>query len=812
MAKRPLEFYLIQALGEVPPSPLPNRPLEYYMERITDVLTEVGGVSGDVDELKSGLEQEILDRKAYDQEQDLKLQTLNGHYIPLEPFNFGKSLDVKTPNNDDVSLLTSYAISATPGASAVEDIRECSVVKNLFDGVEFIWNDSSYTWLDWGVGNIVTAGNDHLGVVEGVADPGDGSRDGMVTVLPGGTMKSLGVSDLKGRVNSVEGAVSAVVGHMGVVEGDIDSLENAVSELQDAGSSTDDRIGPRTLSDEAADGVLVPTAAKLLTAWLQGIRNNIKFLFANKVDKSGTDRLMTQAEGTKLAGIDAGAQVNPGNATASAPGLMSAADKTKLDGVATGAQVNPGNATTSVAGLMSSADKTKLDGVAAGAQVNPGVVTTSANGLMSSTDKSKLDNIAAGAQVNPGVATTSANGLMSAADKTKLNGIAAGAQVNPGNATTSVAGLMSSTDKAKLDGVAAGAQANPALATQAEAEAGTDNAKMMSPLRVAQAIAKVVTTALLKLTGYSKPASSSAIVATDSVNSAIGKLEKALDGLAPANVTLSDGAASTTLPAVTSSSVAALLQTVRNALKALFGYFASGVANSAAKWSVARTVSLSGDVSGSVSVDGSKNVAIPATLADSGVAAGSYGPAAAGTLAFGGTVNIPQVTLDKKGRATSAANRAIKLPDVPSGLASGNVPYKGAEISEPGGTLIDLGIAVDGGAEVLFEILYNETRAGTHVCSAFIIGQFYGDMGPRFYTFPSGSAHVPLHIFKGTVAGIGSTNTFMWIPIRGGPTNAFYPSTKVDAWWGLHTGNFTRLNVTLSTRTTAPVEPTIVIS
>jgi hypothetical protein len=45
----------------------------------------------------------------------------------------------------------------------------------------------------------------------------------------------------------------------------------------------------------------VPTTAKYLTDWLQGIRNNLKALFSLKVDKNGTDRLMTVVEGTKLA-------------------------------------------------------------------------------------------------------------------------------------------------------------------------------------------------------------------------------------------------------------------------------------------------------------------------------------------------------------------------------------------------------------------------------------------------------------------------------------------------------------------------------
>jgi hypothetical protein len=51
-----------------------------------------------------------------------------------------------------------------------------------------------------------------------------------------------------------------------------------------------------------------------------------------KVDKNGTDSLMSAAEHTKLYGIQDGAQVNPGAATTTAAGLMSAADKALLDG------------------------------------------------------------------------------------------------------------------------------------------------------------------------------------------------------------------------------------------------------------------------------------------------------------------------------------------------------------------------------------------------------------------------------------------------------------------------------------------------
>ena len=94
-------------------------------------------------------------------------------------------------------------------------------------------------------------------------------------------------------------------------------------------------------------------------------------------------------------------------------------------------------------------------------------------------------------------------------------------------------------------------------------------------------------------------------------------------------------------------------------------------ADSAAKLTTARTISLSGDATGSTSFDGSANKSIAVALAESGVSQGSYGPSAAATLAFGGSVDVPQVTVDAKGRVTAAVNRAIKLPAAPTSV-SGN--------------------------------------------------------------------------------------------------------------------------------------------
>ena len=109
---------------------------------------------------------------------------------------------------------------------------------------------------------------------------------------------------------------------------------------------------------------------------------------------------------------------------------------------------------------------------------------------------------------------------------------------------------------------------------------------------------------------------------------------------------------------------------------------ASGNAGTATKLANARTIGLSGDVTGSTTFDGSEDKTIAATLSESGVTAGSYGPATAETLAFGGSVNVPQVTVDAKGRVTAAANRAIKLPSAPSAVTKATQDAKGNVIDE----------------------------------------------------------------------------------------------------------------------------------
>jgi hypothetical protein len=74
-----------------------------------------------------------------------------------------------------------------------------------------------------------------------------------------------------------------------------------------------------------------------------------------------------------------------------------------------------------------------------------------------------------------------------------------------------------------------------------------------------------------------------------------------------------------------------------------------GNANTAAAWQTSRTIGVSGDANGTVSIDGTANANIPLTLGNSGVSAGTYG----------GATQVPTFVVDSKGRITSAANVAI---------------------------------------------------------------------------------------------------------------------------------------------------------
>ena len=99
-----------------------------------------------------------------------------------------------------------------------------------------------------------------------------------------------------------------------------------------------------------------------------------------------------------------------------------------------------------------------------------------------------------------------------------------------------------------------------------------------------------------------------------------------------------------------------------NAATATTASSCSGNAATATKLANARNIALTGDVTGSASFNGTAAASIAATLATSGVTAGSYGPSANATPAFGGTFSVPYITVDAKGRATAASTKTITIP------------------------------------------------------------------------------------------------------------------------------------------------------
>lgn len=97
-----------------------------------------------------------------------------------------------------------------------------------------------------------------------------------------------------------------------------------------------------------------------------------------------------------------------------------------------------------------------------------------------------------------------------------------------------------------------------------------------------------------------------------------------------------------------------------------------GNAGTATALATARTLGISGDVTGTASFNGSANATIVATLANSGVTAGTYGSA----------TQVGQVTVDAKGRVTAASNVAIAFPVTSVAGRTGAITLTTTDVSE----------------------------------------------------------------------------------------------------------------------------------
>lgn len=205
------------------------------------------------------------------------------------------------------------------------------------------------------------------------------------------------------------------------------------------------------------------------------------------------------------------------SATQSIAGLMSAADKVKLDGLNTN---NVSNISFSSDAAKVTATISKDNGNAADTSttVNLPVASSTSAGSMSATDKIELDRIST-ANFALGAVTPAASTVRIAASKTTIStGASATNNITLPAATQSTAGVMTAADKVKLDVTLP----NLINSNKTNIDNYTVNGFKISTN-------PVIDGADIKIAGYTKPSTTGALAAADSVNGALGKLEKKLD-------------------------------------------------------------------------------------------------------------------------------------------------------------------------------------------------------------------------------------------------------------------------------------------
>jgi hypothetical protein len=203
--------------------------------------------------------------------------------------------------------------------------------------------------------------------------------------------------------------------------------------------------------------------------------------------------------------------------TQSVAGLMSAADKVKLDGLNIN---NVSNISFSSNAAKVTATISKDNGNAADTSttVNLPVASSTSAGSMSATDKIELDRIST-ANFALGAVTPTTSTVGIAASKTTISsGASAANNITLPAATQSAAGVMTAADKVKLDVTLP----NLIDSNKTNIDNYTVNGFKISTNPVLDG-------ADIKITGYTKPSTTGALAAADSVNGALGKLEKKLD-------------------------------------------------------------------------------------------------------------------------------------------------------------------------------------------------------------------------------------------------------------------------------------------
>ena len=159
----------------------------------------------------------------------------------------------------------------------------------------------------------------------------------------------------------------------------------------------------------------------------------------------------------------------------------------------------------------------------------------------------------------------------------------------------------------------------------------------------------------------------------------------------------------------------------------------SGNAATATQLATSRTLAISGDATGSASFDGSANATISATLANSGVSAATYGSGSA----------VPVLTVDAKGRITSATTAAVGSGLTVTGdSGSEDINLLTESLSISGGTNVTSTAASNG-----VELALNPEIALTSVSATGVV---------TATSFHTGAAGAAIQVNSATITGPSS--------------------------------------------------------
>ena len=328
---------------------------------------------------------------------------------------------------------------------------------------------------------------------------------------------------------------------------------NAIKTLGNSSHLNDDNCWTRTASNVAINftctdvsGNSTDTDAKnkhsvnigAASSTLAGVMTSTD---KTKVDRiTGTNHVISQPTTTATSRVITITGINPTDNKAvsssitlpevseTQAGLASASDKKTLNAIKTlgnSSHLNDDNCWTRTASNVAinftctdvSGNSTDTDAKNKHS-VNIGAASSTLAGVMTSTDKTELDRITT-ANFALGAVTPAASSVAIAATKTTIStGVSAANNITLPAATASVAGVMTAADKVKLD---------TTLPNLINSNKTTIDNYTVNGIKISTN--PVVTGANTKVTGYSKPTTTGAIAATDSINGALGKLEKKLD-------------------------------------------------------------------------------------------------------------------------------------------------------------------------------------------------------------------------------------------------------------------------------------------